>query len=116
MKIGLIFTSFPRGSETFLLSKIHGLKKSDHKVILFGRGELSDYHDELIRHPKLSNNFFIRLVQVFTSLTKLIIVPLCSGIKFKNFALVIIFVRLFPLIPKKVFADFNSSSWVCLDD
>ena len=73
MKIGLIFTSFPRGSETFLLSKIHGLKKSDHKVILFGRGELSDYHDELIRHPKLSNSFFIRLVQVFTSLSKLII-------------------------------------------
>ena len=73
MKIGLIFTSFPSTSETFLLSKINGLKKSGYKVILFGRGELSDYHDELILHPKLGNNFFIRLVQVFTSLSKLLI-------------------------------------------
>jgi glycosyltransferase involved in cell wall biosynthesis len=82
MKIGLIFTSFPSTSETFLLSKINGLKKSGYKVILFGRGELSDYHDELILHPKLGNNFFIRLVQVFTSLSKLLIKNPLKSIKY----------------------------------
>ena len=82
MKIGLIFTSFPSTSETFLLSKINGLKKSGYKVILFGRGELSDYHDHLILHPKLGNNFFIRLVQVFTSLSKLLIKNPLKSIKY----------------------------------
>ena len=73
MKIGLIFTSFPRGSETFLISKINGLKKSGFNVVLFGSGKKSNYREDVISHPKLGKSYFIRSFQVIFHLSKLLI-------------------------------------------
>ena len=82
MKIGLIFTSFPSSTETFLLSKISGLKKSGYEVILFGSGKNSNYDEEIILHPKLGNNFFFRFIQVTTSLSKLLIKNPLKSLKY----------------------------------
>lgn len=73
MKIGLIFTSFPSSSETFLLSKIHSLEQRGFNVLLFGNGEMSCHHEKIIYHPKLGGNFIIRLIQVILVLLKLLI-------------------------------------------
>jgi len=82
MKIGLIFTNFPSNSETFLISKINGLKKYGHQIILFGNGEIDKKYGRIIHHPNLRKNFFYRLIQVIIVLTKVIILNPVRSFKF----------------------------------
>lgn len=82
MKIGLIFTNFPSNSETFLISKINGLKKYGHQIILFGNGKMDEKYGHLNLHPKLRENYFYRLIQVITVLLKLIILNPFRTFKF----------------------------------
>lgn len=73
MKIGLIFTNFPSNSETFLISKINGLKKYGHQIILFGNGKMDKKYGKLNPHPNLGKNSVYRLLQVIIVLIKVLI-------------------------------------------
>ena len=42
MKIGLVLSKVPAPSETFFISKVKGLQKAGHQVILFANGHLKN--------------------------------------------------------------------------
>ncbi len=71
MKIGLVLSHVPGISETFLVSKIIGLQKAGHKVILFANGELETKICEKISHPTSSNNKFIMFILASWAFIKL---------------------------------------------
>ena len=73
MKIGLVLSRVPSASETFFASKIIGLQKAGHKVLLFANGDLETKICEKISHPTLSNNKFIMFILASCALLKLVL-------------------------------------------
>ena len=71
MKIGLVLSNVPGLSETFIVSKIVGLQKAGHEVLLFANGELETKICKKISHPTSFNNKFILSIVVFWTILKL---------------------------------------------
>ena len=78
MKIGLVLSNVPGLSETFIVSKIVGLQKAGHEVLLFANGKLETKICKKISHPTSLNNKFILSIMVFWTILKLVILNLIN--------------------------------------
>ena len=65
MKIGLILSNIPSKSETFLLSKIKGLLKNGHEVLIFSDNENKFDVCPVYAKPKIHNFIFLQITKMF---------------------------------------------------
>ena len=64
MKIGLILSNIPSQSETFLLSKIIGLLKNGHEVLIFSDNENNFNLCPVYSKPKIHRILFIQILKM----------------------------------------------------
>ena len=82
MKIGLVLSKVPAPSETFFISKVKGLQKAGHQVILFANGHLKNKICKSIRHPVSSYSSFALIVLSILASIKLFLIRPFVVLKF----------------------------------
>ena len=85
MKIGLVLIKTPSYSEQFLVSKIKILKQEGHKVILFAHRHNNFNECEVVKMPKVSNNFFLQIIKMTLAYCTIIIQCPITVINFLRF-------------------------------
>lgn len=74
MKIGLVLSNAPTISETFLISKIKGLKSIGNDMVLFANN-ISDFNIcKAIPHPTTESNIIILIFKIIFSYIRLIVI------------------------------------------
>ena len=84
MKIGLVLNRTPSNSEQFITSKIKGLQKKGHQVILFAHQYNNFNICEVVDMPRISNNLFLQLIKMFITYIVIIFRSPIVTIKFLN--------------------------------
>jgi colanic acid/amylovoran biosynthesis glycosyltransferase len=77
LKIGLVLSNTPQYSETFFVSKIKGLQKEGHEVVLFAQNKASGFSlCKVILAPKINKtNTFIKSLVILVVVFKLMLYP-----------------------------------------
>ena len=73
MKIGLVLFKTPSFSEKFLISKIKGLQRGGHKVILFANNHDNFNLCEVVDMPKVRTFFFLQIIRMALAYINIII-------------------------------------------